>query len=81
MVRDSDWCGDGADATTLRQFSTAISDVCTVAQLPVNAPPGTRMMVTDASGNLNTIWGSPVAGGGSYNVPVYADTASVWHVG
>lgn len=81
IVMDADWCGDGADATTLRRFSTALSDLCTVAQLPANASPGTRMMVTDASGNLNTMWGSPVAGGGNEVVPVYMDTANTWRVG
>ena len=81
IVEDADWCGSGADATSLRLFDTSVSDVTTVAKLPVGVAPGTRMMVTDASGNMNTFWGSPVAGGGTYDVPVYMDSANTWRVG
>jgi hypothetical protein len=48
-----------------------------VANLPPNAPAGTRRFVTDANA---TTFASVVAGGGANAVPVYSDGTN-WRIG
>jgi hypothetical protein len=79
-VQDTDWCGQGADATTFRPFGVATSGAeMPVANLPASPPPGTRLLVSDSQ---NTNFGTAVSGGGSRVVPVYWDNiASNWKIG
>ena len=82
LVLDTDWCSEGADATTGAPFNTAIGAIATVAALPAaSTVPLLRMFVSDsiAPSNVYTV-GNPVSAGGTTTMPVYSD-GSIWRLG
>lgn len=80
VVRSTDWCSQGIDATTSLPFTAAMPSFTTVAKLPEPTPAiaGARTFITDAVSTHAV--GTALTGGGTITMPVYC-TGTAWLAG